>query len=63
MNDVPGLFVQTLTGRRADGAAPDLARALVANPRRVVFLSFGADELGAGANPLVRDARSATPPL
>ena len=56
VNDVPGLFVQTLTGRRADGAAPDLARALVANPRRVVFLSFGADELGAEANPLVRDA-------
>ena len=56
VNDVPGLFVQTLTGRRADGAAPDLARALAANPRRVAFLGFAADELGEGANPLVRDA-------
>lgn len=56
VNDVPGLFVQTLAGRRADGAAPDLARALAANPRRVAFLGFAADELGDGANPLVRDA-------
>jgi len=56
VNDVPGLFVQTLTGRRADGGVPDLARALAANPRRVAFLSFAADELGDGVNPLVRDA-------
>ena len=56
VNEVPGLFVQTLTGRRADGAAPDLARALAANPRRVAFLNFAADELGAGANPPVCDA-------
>jgi len=56
VNEVPGLFVQTLTGRRADGAALDLARALAANPRRVAFLNFAADELGAGANPPVGDA-------
>ena len=31
VNEVPGLFVQTLTGRRADGAAPDLARAVAAD--------------------------------
>jgi len=56
VNEVPGLFVQTLTGRRADGAAPDLARALAANPRRMVFLGFASDELGAGSNPPVGDA-------
>ncbi len=56
VNDVPGLFGQALTGRRADGAAADLPRAVAANPRRVAFVSFTADELGDGANPLVCDA-------
>lgn len=56
VNDVPGLFGQTLTGRRADGAAADLPRAVAANPRRVAFVSFTADELGVGANPLICDA-------
>ncbi len=56
INDVPGLFGQTLTGRRPDGAAADLPRAVAANPRRVAFVSFAADELGDGANPLICDA-------
>lgn len=56
VNEVPGLFYQTLVGRREDGAAPDLTRALAANPRRVAFLNFGVEELGDGVNPLIRDA-------
>lgn len=56
VNDVPGLFVQTLAGRRANGGVPDLVRALAANPRRVAFLSFADDELGDEPSPLVRDA-------
>ena len=56
INEVPGLFAQTLAGRRADGAAPDLPRAIAANPRRIPFLTFTADELGGGVNPRVRDA-------
>lgn len=56
INEVPGLFFQTLTGRREDGTAPDLPRALAANPRRVAFLAFAADELGEGANPPISDA-------
>ncbi|MBK8475888.1 MAG: prepilin-type N-terminal cleavage/methylation domain-containing protein [Opitutaceae bacterium] len=55
INEVPGLFFQTLTGRREDGAAPDLPRALAANPRRVAFLTFTADEVGSGANPPISD--------
>lgn len=53
LTEVPGLFVQTLTGRRADGAAADLPRALAANPRRIAFVVFSADEL---AGDTVRDA-------
>lgn len=60
INEVPGLFFQTLTGRREDGTAPDLPRAMAANPRRVVFLSFSADELGEGANPPITDAAGNT---
>ncbi len=55
INAVPGLFFQTLTGRREDGDAPDLPRALAANPRRVAFLTFTADEVGPGANPPISD--------
>ncbi len=56
VNEVPGLFFQTLTGRREDGGAPDLPRAATANPRRVAFLQFGAEEIGPGLNPPIRDA-------
>lgn len=56
INEVPGLFVQTLTGRRADGAVADLARAVAANPRRIGFLAFTAQELGHEPNPEVGDA-------
>ncbi len=57
VNEVPGLFVQTLSGRRADGGAADLPRALAANPRRLPFLTFTAEELGAGGpHPPLRDA-------
>ncbi len=56
VNDVPGLFFQTLTGRREDGGAADLPRAVAANVRRVALLSFTADELGEGVNPPIRDA-------
>jgi prepilin-type N-terminal cleavage/methylation domain-containing protein len=56
VNEVPGLFHQTLVGRREDGAVPDLVRAQAANPRRVAFLNFGVDELGDGVNPPIRDA-------
>ncbi len=56
LNEVPGLFAQTLSGRRADGAAPDLPRAVAANPRRIPFLTFTAAELGEGVNPPIRDA-------
>ena len=56
VNDVPGLFFQSLAGRREDGAAPDLPRALVANPRRLPLLTFGVDELTTGATPAVCDA-------
>lgn len=55
INEVPGLFFQTLTGRREDGAAPDLPRALAANPRRVAFLTFTVDEVGTGAAPPISD--------
>ena len=56
VNEVAGLFFQTLTGRRGDGGASDLPRALAANPRRVPFLAFTADEAGTGANPMIGDA-------
>lgn len=60
INDVPGLFFQTLAGRREDGASADLPRAMAANPRRVAFLSFTADELGFGSNPPITDAMGNT---
>ncbi len=56
LNDVPELFVQTLAGRRANGEAMNAPRALAANPRRIAFLAFGADELTAEAVPAVCDA-------
>lgn len=55
INEVPGLFFQTLTGRSETGAAPDLARATTANPRRIAFLTFSAAELGAGTPPPICD--------
>ena len=55
VNEVPGLFFQTLTGRSGTGGAPDLDRAAAANPRRIVFVAFGAAELGTGAHPSVCD--------
>lgn len=56
VNEVAGLFFQTLTGQNGNGGAPDLPRALAANPRRVTFLSFTDDEAGTGANPPIGDA-------
>jgi prepilin-type N-terminal cleavage/methylation domain-containing protein len=56
VNEVAGLFFQTLTGRREDGSAPDLPRALAANPRRVSFLTFTADEVSPGETPTIGDA-------
>lgn len=56
VNDVPGLFVQTLSGRAGDGSAMDSPRALAANPRRVGFLVFGVEELDADSASLVCDA-------
>lgn len=57
VNEVPGLFFQTLTGRREDGGAPDLSRALAANPRRLPLITFSADEVGVGGtHPALRDA-------
>ncbi len=56
LNEVPGLAFQTLTGRREDGAAPDLPRALAANPRRVAFVSFTGEEVGAAVNSPISDA-------
>ncbi|HLP02174.1 MAG TPA: prepilin-type N-terminal cleavage/methylation domain-containing protein [Opitutaceae bacterium] len=55
INDVPGLFFQTLTGRNETGGAPDLARAATANPRRIAFVTFSAAELGAGSLPPICD--------
>ena len=56
INEVPGLYFQTLTGRREDGAAADLPRALAANPRRVAFVAFTGEEVGPVVNSPICDA-------
>lgn len=56
VNEVSGLFLETLTGRSETGGAPDLARALAANPRRIGFVAFTAAELGDGSPAPVCDA-------
>jgi prepilin-type N-terminal cleavage/methylation domain-containing protein len=55
INDVPGLFCQTLTGRSETGGPPDLPRAVAANPRRIAFIAFTTAELGAGSHPPICD--------
>jgi hypothetical protein len=50
------LFFQTMVASREDGIAPDQPRALSANPRRIQFLSFTAEEVGPGLSAPIRDA-------
>jgi prepilin-type N-terminal cleavage/methylation domain-containing protein len=57
VNDVAGLFYQTLTGRDGDGATTGLIqRARDANPKRISFTSFSQQEASSVTNPVISDA-------
>lgn len=61
INDVPGLFFKTITGKKSDGTAlntliqPD-QRAAAFNPKRISFYSFSNSEASSVADPVIEDA-------
>lgn len=61
INDVPGLFYKTLTGKRSDGTALNVAmqpdkRAAEMNPKRTGLVSFSNEEASIVVDPIISEA-------